>query len=42
MHEMAELEAKRLEMLADAAEGKTPEYNAADYVELLRNRGGNA
>ena len=40
MHEMAEVEAKRLEMLADVAEGKEPECEAANYVEVLRKRTG--
>ena len=33
MREMAEVEAKRLVMLVDVAEGKEPEYEAANYVE---------
>ena len=37
---MAEVEAKRLEMLADVAEGKELEYKAASYVEVLRKRTG--
>ncbi len=37
---MAEVEAKRLEMLADVEAGKEPEYNTADYVEMLRKRVG--
>jgi hypothetical protein len=37
-----EQEAIRLEREADVAEGKTPEYDAAEYLELLRKRGGNA
>ncbi len=41
MKEMAEVEAKRLEMLADLESGKEPQYDAADYVEMLRRRVGN-
>ena len=37
-----EQEAIRLEREADVAEGKTPEYDAAEYLELLRKRDGNA
>ena len=37
-----EQEAIRLEREADVAEGKTPGYDAAEYLELLRKRGGNA
>ena len=40
MREMVEVEAMRLEMLADVAEGKEPEYEAANYVEVLRKRTG--
>ena len=45
MKKLAEMDAAkalRLEREADVAEGKTPEYDASEYLELLRKRGGNA